>query len=423
ISALMGAYGAALHAQRHVKEQSTIATAADLHQFTHTVKLATCHLCSNSCRLTVNTFNTGVRYISGNRCERPITKKSTSTELNIYQWKLDEIRSLDLFAKESVPEDTIAMPLGMNTYELIYFWHAFFKTLGKRLVISSFSDRELYLLGQGTIPSDTVCFPAKLLHGHVEQLLHKGAKTIFYPCMTYNLDENLGDNHFNCPVVAYYPEVLKANMEQLEQITYLAPHIGLHKPKDFPKKMQGILEPVLGKLSLSLLRKAAKNGYEAHAAYEKRLKEQGQRIIDAARIEGKKIMVLAGRPYHIDPEISHGVDTLLASFGVAIISEDVISGEVGYLPTGVLNQWTYHSRLYAAAKAVIDQNDMHLIQLVSFGCGVDAITSDETRDILEAGSKMYTQIKIDEIANLGAVRIRLRSLLSAIEQQELFNGT
>jgi predicted nucleotide-binding protein (sugar kinase/HSP70/actin superfamily) len=336
----------------------------------------------------------------------------------MYGWKLAELEKLNCYVQEEVPQDAIGIPLVLNMFELIYFWKAFFDVLGKPVVLSPLSNRKLYLSGQATIPSDTVCFPAKLVHGHVQALIDAGVNTIFYPCMTYNLDEGKGENHFNCPVVAYYPEVIAANMEQVRKINFINGHVGIHRRKDFPKKIAALLEPILGKIKPALLKQAADAAYAAHEAYMNRTRKQGRKIIDAARTEGKQIIVLAGRPYHIDPEVSHGIDKLLSGFGVAILTEDAISYRVPKFSTHVLNQWTYHARLYAAAKAIADEPDMHLVQLVSFGCGVDAITSDETRDILEASGNMYTQIKIDEITNLGAVRIRFRSLLAAIAQQE-----
>jgi predicted CoA-substrate-specific enzyme activase len=418
IAGLMGAYGAALYARDHNQEKSGIITAEALSRFEHTVKVTTCRLCTNHCRLTINTFSNGMRYISGNRCERPITNRLSIDEFNMYGWKLAELEKLNCYVQEEVPQDAIGIPLVLNMFELIYFWKAFFDVLGKPVVLSPLSNRKLYLSGQATIPSDTVCFPAKLVHGHVQALIDAGVNTIFYPCMTYNLDEGKGENHFNCPVVAYYPEVIAANMEQVRKINFINGHVGIHRRKDFPKKIAALLEPILGKIKPALLKQAADAAYAAHEAYMNRTRKQGRKIIDAARTEGKQIIVLAGRPYHIDPEVSHGIDKLLSGFGVAILTEDAISYRVPKFSTHVLNQWTYHARLYAAAKAIADEPDMHLVQLVSFGCGVDAITSDETRDILEASGNMYTQIKIDEITNLGAVRIRFRSLLAAIAQQE-----
>jgi len=420
LAGLMGAYGAALHAKEHCTGDSTIIDAEHLASFEHKVTVTTCRHCTNNCRLTINTFSNGKRFISGNRCERPINNKVVDDSLNIYSWKLDQLEALDCYISPNPEEnaDAIGIPLGLNMFELVYFWKAFFAVLGKRIVLSPLSNRKLYLSGQATIPSDTVCFPAKLMHGHIQALLNAGVKTIFYPCMTYNLDEGLGENHFNCPVVAYYPEVISANMEEVRSIDFIHFHIGPHRRKDFPKKMAQNLEPYFGKLDVKLVRKASDAAFAAQEEYLRRTRDEGEKIIVRARSEKKHIMILAGRPYHIDPEVGHGIDKLLNGFNVAILSEDALSHRVTKFPVNVLNQWTYHARLYAAAKAIADEPDMHLIQLVSFGCGVDAITSDETRDILEAEGKMYTQIKIDEITNLGAVRIRFRSLLSAIAQQE-----
>lgn len=417
IAGLMGAYGVALYCLRKWKkygDPSLLLTQKQLERFKHEVKNIYCGLCSNNCMLTVNFFGEGKKYISGNRCERPITKKETDSTVNIYEYKRNYLRNF-----QPVPghRGKIGLPMGLNMFELLPFWHTFFTTLGFEVVNSPFSNRELYLKGQTSIPSDTVCFPAKLMHGHIQELIDEGIKTIFYPCMTYNLDEHQADNHFNCPVVAYYPEVIKGNMADVSNITFIYDYIGLHR-KEFPVKMTSILRKYFLDITLEEIKKATKNGFKAYYAYMDSVKEFGQKIIDKAREKNLNIIVLAGRPYHIDPEINHDIDKLLASFKVAIISEDVISNRVKKVPTHVLNQWTYHARLYSAAKYITTTPDMHLVQLVSFGCGVDAITTDEVRSILEGSNKIYTQIKIDEIANLGAVVIRLRSLLAAIKEKE-----
>ena len=417
IAGLMGAYGAALYCRSLPRVGSSIMDAKALAAFTHEVKVTTCRACTNACRLTVNLFNTGRRYISGNRCERPITNKAIDETLDLYAWKLQRLQQMAQVAGPDTTKEAIGIPMGLNLYELLPFWKAFFNTLGYPVVVSRPSNRKLYLLGQATIPSDTACFPAKLMHGHVQSLIDAGIKTIFYPCMTYNVDEGLGDNHFNCPIVAYYPEVLAANMDQLSQVRFIKPHVGLHRRVDFPVKMQEHLAPYLGRIATAKLVQATDAAYAAYADYLREIREEGARIIEQAREQGKLILVLAGRPYHADPEVSHGIDKLIAGFGVAVVSEDALFPLMEKFPVHVLNQWTYHARLYAAAKVIAQQSDMHLVQLVSFGCGVDAITTDETREILEAAGSMYTQIKIDEITNLGAVRIRIRSLLSALEQQ------
>lgn len=420
IAGLMGAYGAALYARSHPKEeQSSIVTLPQLESFIHTVKDVNCGLCENHCRLSINTFSGGRRYISGNRCERPVTNRSNYNALNIYKYKLELLKAYK--PNPQAKRGIIGIPMGLNMFELLPFWHAFFSQLGFSVVTSPLSDRGIYLVGQSTIPSDTVCFPAKLMHGHVQTLIDNGIKTVFYPCMSYNLDENLGDNHYNCPVVAYYPEVIGANMPDLSNVAFIKDYIGLHRPHEFPKKMHKILTGYFpaGKITLSEVQAAAKIAYAEQDLYLAHIRERGEAIIQEARADGYPIIVLAGRPYHIDPEINHGIDNLISSFGVGVISEDVISDRVTKFPVNVLNQWTYHSRLYAAARYIKDQPDMHLVQLVSFGCGIDAITTDEVRSLLEDEGRLYTQIKIDEITNLGAVKIRLRSLFAAVEQKSI----
>lgn len=414
IAGLMGAYGAALYSKNKSKGngKSKLSDMKALKAFVHDIKVTNCGMCSNNCRLTINSFGGGRRFIAGNRCERPITKKSQSSELNMYAVKL---KMLEEYKPVEGLRGKLGMPMALNMFEMYPFWYRFFTELKFEVFHSPFSTRKLYQRGQQTIPSDTVCFPAKLVHGHIQTLIDEGAETIFYPCMSYNFDEHLGDNHYNCPVVAYYPEVINNNMKDVQKICFIKEYFGVHMPRHFPQKAYEALSKYFPDLTLNEVRKAAKLAYDEQHKYRKKVIAKGNEIIEKAEKEGKKIMVLAGRPYHIDPEINHGIDKLISSFNVAIVSEDVISPRVEKFNTHVLNQWTYHSRLYAAAKYVTTRKDMELIQLVSFGCGVDAITTDEVREILEKEGKIYTQIKIDEITNLGAVKIRIRSLLAAID--------
>ena len=414
IAGLMGAYGAALYAKRKSKGKgrSSLSSAEDLKKFVHEIKVTNCGMCNNNCRLTINSFGGSRRYIAGNRCERPVTRKAPSTGMNMYEYKL---ALLNTYKPVEGLRGKLGIPMGLNMYELYPFWYRFFTELKFEVYRSPMSSRKLYQRGQQTIPSDTICFPAKLMHGHIQTLIDQGAKTIFYPCLSYNFDEDLGDNHYNCPVVAYYPEVIRNNMKDIKKVHFIKEYFGIHRPKDFPKKAYERLSFYFPDLTLNEVRIAAKKAYEEQDNYRQRVIAKGDEIIAKAEEEGKKIFVLAGRPYHVDPEINHGIDKLISSFDVAIVSEDVISPRVERFPTHVLNQWTYHSRLYAAAKYVTTRKDMELVQLVSFGCGVDAITTDEVREILESKNKIYTQIKIDEITNLGAVKIRIRSLLAALD--------
>lgn len=414
IAGLMGAYGAALYAKKKSKGvgKSTITDKKGLDEFVHEIKVANCGMCNNNCRLTINSFGKGRKFIAGNRCERPITKKAPANDMNMYAYKLNLI---DSYKPVEGIRGKLGIPMALNMYELYPFWYRFFTELKFEVFHSPYSTRKLYQRGQQTIPSDTVCFPAKLVHGHIQSLIDMGAETIFYPCLSYNFDEHLGDNHYNCPVVAYYPEVIKNNMKDIRKVHFIKEYFGIHRPNDFPKKAYERLSFHFPDLTLNEVRNAAKLAYQEQENYRKKVIDKGNEIIAKAEKEGKKIFVLAGRPYHIDPEINHGIDRLISGFDVAIVSEDVISPRVEHFRTHVLNQWTYHARLYAAAKYVTTRKDMELVQLVSFGCGVDAITTDEVREILESKNKIYTQIKIDEITNLGAVKIRIRSLLAALE--------
>lgn len=412
ISGLMGAYGAAIYAMGKSNGKSSLVGQEELENFKHEVKVTNCGLCNNHCRLTINIFGGNRRFIGGNRCEKPVTKRSGGTELDMYAYKLKLLRS---YMPAMGPRGKIGIPMGLNMYELLPFWHTFFTKLGFEVVLSPLSSRELYIEGQATIPSDTVCFPAKLMHGHIQALINAGIKNIFYPCMSYNFDEHLGDNHYNCPVVAYYPEVINANMH-LDGINLIHDYVGIHRKHDFPRKMTAILRRSFPDITYAEVHDAAFDAYKAYDQYMKKIREKGSEMIDEARKRGMPIIILSGRPYHLDPEINHGINKLITSLGAAVISEDVVSVRMKKFPTKVLNQWTYHARLYAAAKYIGDQPDMNLVQLVSFGCGVDAITTDEVRRILEENDKIYTQIKIDEITNLGAVKIRLRSLFAALEK-------
>ena len=420
IAGLMGAYGAALYGlrQSHKNNQTTSAMMdeQELEKFAQQVVSVKCGGCGNHCQLTVNTFADGRKFISGNRCDKPVTGKSEDNSLNLYAYKQQLLASY-----KPVPgkRGSIGIPLCLGFYELLPFWYAFWTSLGFAVHTSPVSTRGLYLAGQATIPSDTACFPAKLSHGHIKALSQMQLDAIFYPCLTYNVDEGLGDNHYNCPVVAYYPEVLAGNCPELEGKKFIYDYVGIHRPKDFVHKMaKEVLPKYFGGISEREVQAAADAAYAEYEAHMAKIRVKGSEIIDEARRQGKRIIVLAGRPYHVDPEVNHGIDHLITRHGAAVVTEDSISNRVQKFPTSVLNQWTYHSRLYAAAKYCTTQKDMDLVQLVSFGCGVDAITTDETREILQRGNKLYTQLKIDEITNLGAVNIRLRSLFAALDERD-----
>ena len=417
IAGLMGAFGAALAARDMELERSSLLSETALHSFSHSAKPATCGLCTNHCSLTVNQFDGGRRFISGNRCSRPLGKEKQELP-DLTRYKYQKLRAMEGKGSGTGVRGRIGVPFGLNMYENLPFWYEFFTKLNFEVVLSPESSRKLYLKGQHTIPSDTVCYPAKLLHGHVEALVEMGVDAIWYPCMSYNYDEGIGDNHYNCPVVAYYPELLAANVPLLKETHFLIPYVGLNRPKDFEKRIAKIMADTFSipkKESIT----ATRSAYAAYDAYKKDLWATGQKYITYAREHHLPILVQAGRPYHIDPEINHGINDLITGQGFVLVSEDAVSHLEGYESRKVLNQWTFQSRMYNAARYVCTQPDMQLIQLVSFGCGTDAITADEVRAILEDGGKLYTQLKIDDINNLGAVKIRIRSLMAALDARNV----
>ena len=417
IAGLMGALGAALYARKRRDVASAILTAEELETFTHTSKATVCKGCTNRCNITINTFADGKKYISGNKCERGAGQKPSDNPLpNLHGWKRDRFAALTPVT--GTRSFTVGLPLALGMYELGVFWYELFRSLGFGVRFSGFSSRKLYAKGQYSIPSDTACYPAKIMHGHMETLIEEGVDGIFYPCLTRNVDEHCADNHYNCPVVAYYPEVLAHNMDSVAGIRFFYPYLNVNNEKELAREMLAFLNREFGGFTAKEVKAAVACAYRTYARHMAEIRAEGERALRYAREEGKRLMVLCGRPYHIDPEIGHGIDKLATTLGFAVVTEDAVA----HLATApvrpkVLNQWTYHARLYNAARFVTETENAELVQLVSFGCGIDAITTDEVREILERGGKLYTQIKIDEITNLGAVTIRLRSLLGALEQQ------
>ncbi|MBQ9778521.1 MAG: 2-hydroxyacyl-CoA dehydratase, partial [Clostridia bacterium] len=417
IAGLMGALGAAIYARKRRGECSSMLSAAELEQFEHTSHAIVCKGCTNRCNITVNTFADGEKYISGNKCEKGAGKKPSDNPLpNLHAFKRAAFEAMaPVEGKRGI---TVGLPLALGMYELGPFWYTLFCELGFGVRFSGFSNRKLYQKGQYSIPSDTACYPAKIMHGHIETLVEEGVDAIFYPCLTRNVNEHVADNHYNCPVVAYYPEVLVNNMDSLANVRFLYPYLNINDKKELAVELLAFLNDTFGgfeKKEVVAAVAAAQKAYERHMAS---VRAEGQRAIRFAREQGKRLMVLCGRPYHIDPEIGHGIDKLSTSLDFVVVTEDAVAHLASEpVRTKVLNQWTYHARLYNAARFVTETPNAELVQLVSFGCGIDAITTDEVREILERGGKLYTQIKIDEITNLGAVTIRLRSLIGALEQQ------
>ncbi len=421
IAGMMGAYGAALYAKQMKTDDrpSGILSREELEHFTYSIKSVTCKGCNNKCQLTVNDFGGGRRFIGGNRCEKPVTNKAQDDSLNLYEYKLKQLAA---FPEGEGTRGVIGLPMGLNLYEMYPFWNTLFRELGFTVRMSGFSNRKLYLKGQGTIPSDTVCFPAKMMHGHIQQLIEMNVDAIFYPCMTFNFDEKKAKNHYNCAVIAGYPEVIEANTLNFGSVKYINDYVGPHNRREFPARFGAVLQKHFGTFDRAQVRAACKKAYAAYDSYMADIRQEGLRIVQEARAQGKRIIVLAGRPYHADPEINHGIHKLIAALGFAVISEDAVACMEPRFKVNLLSQWTYHQRLFSAAKYVASQTDMYLVHLVSFGCGLDALTADEVRSLLEHYGHLYTQIKIDEVTNLGAIKIRLRSLIAAIEQKTREEG-
>lgn len=417
ISGLMGAFGAALYAKSNSLKASGLITFDELNTFTHSSTNTKCNGCGNKCNLTINTFSNNKKFISGNKCEKALgISKNAEALPNMFEYKRNKLFS---YESESNNGIKLGIPMGLSMYEFYPLWHRIFSELGFCVVNSGISDRETYVLGQSTIPSDTVCYPAKLMHGHILKLINSGVKYIFYPSLTYNIDERLGENNYNCPVVAYYSELLNSNMKQLENSVLMYPYLNINNRKVFSVGIYNELKKHFPQITLKAVKSAVKRGFEEYNAFKEDIKKHTLSSIKYASDNGKRLLVLAGRPYHIDNEICHSIDKLAASLGFVALSEDCVSEFSNAKQLNVLNQWTFHSRMYNAAKFVSENENAELVQLVSFGCGIDAITTDEIRRILEENGKIYTQLKIDEINNLGTVKIRLRSLLAAINEKSL----
>ncbi len=417
VAGLMGAYGAALYSK--TCQKSTLMGREELEKFLHTAKSTVCNGCTNNCHLTVNSFGSGRTFISGNSCEKPLLNKQGFDQLpDLY---IDKRQFFDSIKQKYTPSKKykIGLPLCLGNYELLPLWYGVFDSLGFEVKLTSQSTRRTYELGQFTIPSDTACYPAKIMHGHLFELLSGGVDGIFYPCLPYNLNEKLSDNHYNCPVVAYYSELLVGNVEELGKIDFFYPYLNVNDEKHLAKELFDYFGKKFS-LTKKQVERAVKEGFSRLDEYRNFVRERGEFAVNYARENGYKILILAGRPYHVDVEICHNIDKLARSLGFVVVSEDSVChlAKTQKVSVKVLNQWTYHSRLYRAAQFAVENDDVELCQLVSFGCGVDAITTDEVRSILEDNGKLYTQLKIDEITNLGSVKIRLRSLIGALDARE-----
>ena len=428
IAGLMGAYGVALLAKEQFETNndkeyiSTILKNNELDNLKIDSSHVRCGLCENHCLLTINKFSNGKKYISGNRCERGAGNINGDKNLpNVMKYKFNRLFNYIPLEEKDAPRGTIGIPRVLNMYEDYPFWFTFLTDLGFRVIISEKTTRKTYEKGMESMPSESVCFPAKLSHGHIISLIDQGIKTIFYPCMPFSRKEfKQADNKYNCPIVISYSEVLKNNVEELKEnnIKFLNPFLPFD-PKTLAETILDLPEFKEYNFTKKELIQAAKKAEKEYQNFKNDIRTKGRESLEYMKKHNLKGIVLAGRPYHTDPEVNHGIDTLITGLGLCVLTEDSIA-DMATLKyrLRVVNQWVYHARLYAAADFVGKQKDLELVQLNSFGCGVDAVTTDQVEEILESYGKMYTLIKIDEVNNLGAVRIRIRSLLASMKKRE-----
>ena len=427
IAGIMGAFGAALIARERYNDNpvTTMLSIEEINALTYNTTMAKCKGCTNNCRLTINHFSGGRKFITGNRCEKGIGKEKTTNKLpNLFDYKLK--RYFDYSPLSNGPRGVIGIPRVLNMYENYPFWFTFFTELGYTVKISPLSNRKIYKKGIESIPSESECYPAKLAHGHVQWLIDEGIKTIFYPSIPYERNEfKEANNHFNCPIVTSYPENIKNNIDAIVkgEVEFLHPFLAL---TDKQTISDGLINEFEGRDNITKdeILNATNKAWKELTLCRKDIRNKGEEVIKFLDETGNRGIVLAGRPYHLDPEVNHGIPELINSYNMAVLTEDSISHlhEVER-PLNVMDQWMYHSRLYAAANYVKTKDNLDLIQLNSFGCGLDAVTTDQVSDILTDSDKIYTSLKIDEVNNLGAARIRIRSLIAAIRVREKRKAT
>ena len=425
IAGIMGAFGAALIARErymHRPHETTMLSLDDMINLTYTTTMSRCRGCVNHCVLTINRFEGGRQYISGNRCERGLGVEKAKRDIpNLFTWKYHRLFDYEPLTADKATRGVVGIPRVLNMYENFPYWATFFKELGFRVMLSPQSSHQIYELGIETIPSESECYPAKLAHGHISWLIKRDVPFIFYPCIPYERKEVPGaGNHYNCPMVTSYSENIKNNMEELKEkdVKFLNPFMAFTSEEILSKQLKEVFKKEFD-IPESEKKKAAKKAWNELAQARTDVEKKGEEVLQYLKDTGKHGIVLAGRPYHIDPEINHGIADMITSYGFAVLTEDSVShlGKVER-PLVVTDQWMYHSRLYAAATFVKTQDNLDLVQLNSFGCGLDAVTTDQVSDILTRSGKIYTVLKIDEVNNLGAARIRIRSLISALRVRE-----
>ena len=425
ISGIMGAFGAALIAkERHKGRKTSTLPIEEILKLTYETKTIRCQGCNNKCLLTVNTFPGGRRHITGNRCEKGLGNEGgTEKGFNMPEYKLQRLFDYEPLPMYEAPRGEIGIPRVLNIYENYPFWATFFRELGFRVVLSPKSTRKLYELGMDTIPSESECYPAKLSHGHIKWLINEGIKTIFYPCVFYEKQEKeSAQNHFNCPIVVSYSENLKNNVEEVVegQVRYLRPFIAFKNEKTACDRLVNyFVKEREFDIEVDEIKRAVAKAWAEQQRAKDDIRKKGKEILDQMESDPQKRgIVIAGRPYHIDPEINHGIPELIASYGFNVFTEDSLPEVFDEIENLRVNdQWVYHSRLYNAATYVRGHENLELIQLNSFGCGLDAVTTDQVCEIMEGSGRLYTVLKIDEVNNLGAVRIRIRSLISAMNMR------
>ena len=427
IAGIMGAFGAALIArERYIDcEGTTMLSIEDIEALEYSTTMTKCRGCTNNCRLTINHFSGGRKFITGNRCERGLGKEKAQNKLpNLFEYKLKRYFDYQPLGEEEAKRGAIGIPRVLNMYENYPFWFTFFTTLGFRVVLSPSSTKKVYELGIESIPSESECYPAKLAHGHVQWLIDQGIRHIFYPSVPYERNEfEDANNHYNCPIVTSYPENIKNNIDAIVNgdVDFIHPFLSLLNEETISYRL---VEELSSKFSISEgeIKSAVHAAWEELAACRQDMRSKGEETIQYLNETGNRGIVLAGRPYHIDPEVNHGIPELINSYDIAVLTEDSVSHlNPVERPLNVMDQWMYHSRLYAAANYVKTTDNLDLIQLNSFGCGLDAVTTDQVASILNESDKIYTSLKIDEVNNLGAARIRVRSLLAAIRVREQRN--
>ncbi len=424
IAGIMGAFGAALIARERYQEgeKTSMLSIDQINSLQYTTSMANCRGCTNNCRLTINKFSGGRKYISGNRCERGLGKEKNKDHIpNLFDYKYKRIFSYEPLSADKASRGQVGIPRVLNMFENYPFWYTFFTELKYQVVLSPTSTRKIYELGIESIPSESECYPAKLAHGHVTWLIRNGVKFIFYPCIPYERNEFPDAvNHYNCPIVTSYAENIKNNVDELNDpsITFRNPFLAFTSEEILTNR----LVEEFPDIPAAEVKAAAHKAWEELAAVHTDIQKKGEETLQYLKETGRRGIVLAGRPYHIDPEIHHGIPDMINSYGIAVFTEDSVA-HLGHLerPIRVNDQWMYHSRLYSAANFVKTREDLDLIQLNSFGCGLDAVTTDEVYEILDGSDKIYTCLKIDEVNNLGAARIRIRSLIAAIRAKQAQN--